>query len=62
MRCEEICKTQSIKVAGRYVDNERCVRCFDCLKVCADDAINLQRTRNRRINPLMKKRLDGTEP
>lgn len=62
MRCEEACKTQSIKVAGRYVDNERCVRCFDCLKVCADDAINLQRTRNRRINPLMKKRLDGTEP
>lgn len=55
MRCEEVCKTQGIKVVGRYVDNERCVRCFDCLKVCADDAINFQRNRNQRVNPLMRK-------
>lgn len=58
MRCEEVCKTEGIKVAGRYVDNERCVRCFDCLKVCPDDAINFQRGRNRRITPLLRKRLD----
>lgn len=55
MRCEDVCKTQGIKVVGRYVDNERCVRCFDCLKVCADEAINLQRNRNQRVNPLMRK-------
>lgn len=55
MRCEEVCKTEGIKVVGRYVDNERCVRCFDCLKVCADDAINFQRNRNQRVNPLMRK-------
>lgn len=56
MRCEEVCKTEGIKVVGRYVDNERCVRCFDCLKVCADNAINLQRNRNQRVNPLMMRR------
>lgn len=60
MRCEEVCKTEGIKVAGRYVDNARCVRCFDCLKVCPDDAINFQRGRNRRITPLFRKRLDGS--
>jgi polyferredoxin len=31
------------------------VRCFDCLKVCADDAIRFQSTRNRRVTPLMDK-------
>ena len=56
MRCEEVCKTEGIKVAGRFVDNERCVRCFNCLKVCADDAINLQRNRNQRVNPLMMRK------
>lgn len=53
MRCEEVCKSQCIKVTDRYVDNSRCVRCFDCLNVCPNDAIRLQKNRNRRATPLM---------
>lgn len=56
MKCEYICKAQCIKVISRYTDNARCVRCFDCLKVCPDDAIHLQRNRNRRMNPLFQRR------
>lgn len=55
MKCEEICKSQCVKVVGRYVDNSRCVRCFDCLKVCPNDAIRFQINRNRRATPLVRK-------
>ena len=53
MKCEEICRSQCIKVTARYVDNSRCVRCFDCGHVCPNDAIRYQINRNRRITPLM---------
>ena len=57
MKCEEVCKTRGIKVVSRYVDNARCVRWFDCLKVCSDDAIHYQRNRNRRATPLFRRRV-----
>lgn len=56
LRCEEVCKSGSIKIVSRYVDNGNCVRCFDCLKVCGDNAIRYQRNRNRRSNPLLQRR------
>ena len=55
MKCEEVCKSQCVKVIGSIVDNSRCVRCFDCLHVCPTDAIRLQINRNRRATPLMTK-------
>jgi len=55
MKCEEVCKSQCVKVVGRYVDNSRCVRCFDCLSVCPNDAIRFQINRNRRGTPLIRK-------
>ncbi|MEZ3550468.1 MAG: 4Fe-4S binding protein [Muribaculaceae bacterium] len=55
MKCEEICKSQCVKVVGRYVDNSRCVRCFDCVAVCPNDAIRFQANRNRRGTPLIRK-------
>lgn len=55
MKCEEVCKSQCVKVAGRIVDNSRCVRCFDCLAVCPNDAIRFQAGNNRRANPLFRK-------
>lgn len=55
MKCEEVCKSQCVKVAGRVVDNSRCVRCFDCLSVCPNDAIRFQINRNRRATPLFRK-------
>jgi len=55
MKCEEICKSQCVKVVGRYVDNSRCVRCFDCISVCPNNAIRFQANRNRRGTPLLRK-------
>ncbi|MDE5712988.1 MAG: 4Fe-4S binding protein [Muribaculaceae bacterium] len=55
MKCEEVCKSQCVKVVGRHVDNSRCVRCFDCLKVCPNDAIRYQWNRNLRATPLIRK-------
>lgn len=53
--CEDSCKASCIKVAGRYVDNSRCVRCFDCLAACPEDAIRYQTNRNRPATPLFRK-------
>lgn len=55
MKCEEICRSQCIKVVGRHVDNSRCVRCFDCVKVCPNDAIRFQVNRNMRVTPMVRK-------
>ena len=55
MKCEEVCKSQCVKVAGRYVDNSRCIRCFDCIGVCPNDAIRFQANRNRPATPLFRK-------
>lgn len=57
MRCEDVCKSQCVKVVSRYVDNTRCVRCFDCLKVCPEDAIHFSRNRRRRSTPLLQRRV-----
>lgn len=61
LKCEDVCKSECIKVVSRYVDNSRCVRCFNCLKVCEEDAIRFQRNRNRRGNPLMQRRLSSRQ-
>lgn len=54
--CEDICRASCIKVVSRHVDNSRCVRCFDCLAACSDDAIHFQANRNRRpATPLLRK-------
>lgn len=55
MKCEEVCKSQCVKVVGRYVDNSRCVRCLDCIALCPTGAIRLQANRNRRATPLLTK-------
>lgn len=54
-KCEDICRSQCIKVVSRYVDQQRCVRCFDCVAECPDDAIRFQINRNRPAMPLMRK-------
>lgn len=55
-RCEEICSAHCIKVTDRRVDNARCLRCFDCLAVCDDDAIHFQLNNNIPLTPLFRKR------
>lgn len=53
MKCEDVCKSQCVKVSERLVDNSRCVKCFDCLEVCPNNAIRYQLNRNRRGTPLI---------
>lgn len=53
--CEDRCRTQSIKVVSRYVDQTRCVRCFDCVADCPRGAIRYQLNKNRPASPLMRK-------
>lgn len=55
-QCEDNCKASCIKVSTRLVDNSRCVRCFDCLAVCPNDAIRFQINRNRPVNPLFQRK------
>lgn len=56
LRCEEVCKSECIKVVSRYVDNAKCVRCFDCINACSDDAIHLTRSRHRPATPLLRRK------
>lgn len=59
LKCEEVCPSSCVKVVSRYIDNARCVRCFDCLAVCGDDAIHFQKNRNRRGTPLLRKKIES---
>lgn len=54
-KCEETCRAGCIKVLSRYVDNSRCVLCFDCVAVCPNDAIRYQPNRNRPATPLSRR-------
>lgn len=55
--CEDRCPASCVKVVSRYVDDGRCVRCFECIAVCRHNAIRFQPNRNRRpATPLMRKR------
>ena len=56
LKCEDVCSARCIKVVSRYVDNTRCLRCFDCLAVCDHNAIRYQMNRNMRMTPLMRRR------
>ena len=56
MECEYGCKASCIKVVSRYVDNSRCVRCFDCVARCPEKAISYTQDRHRPSTPLFARR------
>ncbi len=60
-KCEEICRASCIKISERIVDNSRCVRCFDCLAVCDNDAIHYQANRSRPASPLFQRKQRATQ-
>ena len=37
--CERVCKSGCIDVAGKTVDTDRCVACFNCLGVCPTQSV-----------------------
>ena len=56
MRCQDNCRTGSIKVVSRYVDNGRCVRCMECVSRCPSSAIRYTQDRRRPATPLFSRR------
>ena len=58
-KCEEACSAHCIKVTERLVDNARCLRCFDCLAVCDDEAIQFKLNKNVPLTPLFQKRSEA---
>ncbi len=61
LKCEEQCNASCIKVISRYVDNSRCVRCFDCINACPNNAICYQLNRNRPATPLFTKTVNQSK-
>jgi polyferredoxin len=41
--CSGICRSSCVKPKGEGIEQDRCVRCFDCVKVCPTGAISLRR-------------------
>lgn len=54
-RCEDVCKAMCLDSEIGTTDASRCVRCFDCLAVCPDDAIHFTRRRHRLSIPMLQK-------
>lgn len=44
-QCEKRCPAGCIDLVNRVVDNERCLRCYNCLDACRFDAIGFRRTK-----------------
>ncbi|MBD5230947.1 MAG: 4Fe-4S binding protein [Bacteroidales bacterium] len=60
LRCEDVCKAGCIDIKTRTIDNARCVRCFNCLAECPDDAIKYQINRNGIITPMFQRKTSMT--
>ena len=55
MACEYGCKASCISIADRFVDNTRCVRCFDCTDICPENAIRSKSGYPRAATPLFRR-------
>lgn len=53
-RCEEVCKSQCIRLPECTVDMSRCVMCLDCAAECPAQAITVRRGRHTLSTPLMQ--------
>lgn len=56
LKCQDVCKASCIDIKTRTIDNGRCVRCFDCVAVCDDDAIRFTIDRGGVASPLFQRR------
>lgn len=56
LKCQDVCKASCIDIKTRTIDNGPCVRCFDCLAVCDDDALHFTIDRNGVASPLFQRR------
>jgi polyferredoxin len=53
-QCEDVCKGLCINHKEGIVDNHHCVRCFNCLPVCPNEAISYRISRHSLSDPLMQ--------
>lgn len=54
LRCEDVCKGGCIDIKTRHIDEARCLRCFNCIAVCPDDAIKFQLNPNGIMTPMLR--------
>lgn len=63
-QCAKVCPTGCIDVEARTVDQERCVRCMNCLPACRFNAIDFglaaKKTSPRKLPPLTEEQEDLT--
>ncbi len=52
--CETICKAGCISYKDKYIDNELCVRCYNCIDACPVSAISHQKTGPEAQDPSKK--------
>lgn len=54
LKCEDVCKAGCIDIKNRTIDDARCLRCFNCIAECPDDALKYQLNPNGIITPLFR--------
>lgn len=57
LKCQDACKASCIDIKTRTIDNARCIRCFNCVSVCEDDAIRFTVDHNGVITALFQRNL-----
>lgn len=56
LKCQDECKASCIDIKTRTIDNSRCIRCFNCVSVCEDNAIRFTANRNGIVTGLFMRR------
>lgn len=54
-RCAYECPVDCMDVKSRHIDNERCVRCMNCISACPKEALSFSRNRHEKAS------VQGTE-
>lgn len=56
LKCQDVCKASCIDIKTRTIDNARCIRCFNCVAACEDNAIRFTADKGRIVNGLFQRR------
>ena len=60
--CEHKCKAMAIDAKHTYIDNSRCVDCFNCLDACHKDAISFSKNNGKGNSKSVDAKESASEP
>ncbi len=60
-RCDRVCKSSCMSFREGSVDFSRCVACYNCLKICPDNAVKYSANHGRKISLLDKNTLPASK-